>query len=86
MKKIIPFILILTLSACIGSNTPTVKHIQQEAGICEETIAADSVVFTTNVTLKNEPNKRVLLFKCAAIETGTASVFYGCHAISGRFF
>lgn len=74
MKKIIPLSLIVALYACTGSNTPTGKHNRQEACICEKTIAADSVIFATNVTIKDEPNKRVLLFHCAAIETGTASV------------
>lgn len=74
MKKIIPFSLIITLSACTGNNTQTGKHNQQESCRCERTIKTDSIIFATNVTIKEEPNRRLLLFHCAAIETGIASV------------
>ncbi|MGQ7855768.1 hypothetical protein ACUN24_16160 [Pedobacter sp. WC2501] len=74
MKTIIPFSLIVMLSACTGSNTQTDKYSQQEVCICENTIETDSTVFATNVTIKKESDRTVLLFHCASIETGIASV------------
>lgn len=47
---------------------------QQKPCICERMIETDSVVFATNVTIKDQLNRSILLFHCAAIETGIASV------------
>jgi hypothetical protein len=71
MKKIISFITMTTLFACNGSKTQPGHNNHQDPCICERTIESDSVLFATNVTIKD---RNVLLFHCAAIETGIASV------------
>lgn len=63
-----------TLFACNGSKTQPGHNNQQETCLCEKTIKSDSVVYATNVTIKNEHNRSLLLFHCADIDLGTASV------------
>lgn len=75
MKKIIPFSMIIALSACTGSTTQTGHNTQQqETCICDKTIETDSVMFATNVMIEDQLNKSVLSFHCADIDLGTASV------------
>lgn len=74
MKKIIPFSMIIMLSACTGVTTQIGHNTQQESCLCEKTIETDSMMFATNVTIKNEHNKSVLSFHCADIDLGTASI------------
>lgn len=66
--------MMITLFACNGNKTQFDYPKQHEPCACEKTIKSDSVLFATNVTIKQEPNRRVLLFHCADIDLGIASV------------
>ncbi|TJZ62947.1 hypothetical protein FAZ15_01195 [Sphingobacterium olei] len=73
MKKIIPFSLVITLSACTNINTQTGKNNKQESCRCEM-IENYNDVFATNVTIKDKSQPNILSFHCADIDIGTASV------------
>lgn len=76
MKIITSAILILALSACSKeSGKNNTDSISRTASCtCNEDIKADNAVFATNVRLKKEAENYVLIFHCASVLTGTASV------------
>ncbi len=64
-----------TLFACgSGDNTHIANNQRKEPCHCEKTFGTDSIVFATNVQLKNEVDGKVLRFHCSSIERGIASI------------
>ncbi|SDD26941.1 hypothetical protein [Niabella drilacis] len=66
--------IVLILFACNGSNSQNSAKQAATACTCEMGIETDSVIFVGNVRLKGEGGRKGLLFNCAAIETGVASI------------
>ncbi|AZA79577.1 hypothetical protein EG347_19805 [Chryseobacterium sp. G0186] len=75
MKTMMILIMMFTLFACNSSDkTPNVNNRNEKSCNCEKTFETDSIVFATNVRIKMEAGAQILLFNCAAIETGIASL------------
>lgn len=79
MKIITSAILVLMLSACNKEKNGnhrihTDNPFRKEPCTCETTIKTDTIVFATDVRLKEEAKKPMLIFRCASILIGTASV------------
>jgi hypothetical protein len=55
-------------------NQNTLNNNFQEACTCEEAMKTDSVIFATHVRLEKKANQNILVFRCASVVTGTASV------------
>lgn len=72
MKAIIYLVIIVIFSACSSSKKQDDKQISFCA--CEKEVQKDSVIFATNVRLKEGLKGKSLRFNCAAIETGIASI------------
>ncbi|WP_312301723.1 hypothetical protein [Chryseobacterium sp.] len=77
MKTIIPILIILIFSSC-GRNDAKKNnshHDDRKASCtCLETIKKDTTIFATDVRLKKETENDILVFHCASVLTGTASV------------
>ena len=74
MKTVIYTGLLLTFFACNGGGSPNSAKQQTRPCACEKTMEKDSVMFVTNVRLTEEGKERSLLFNCADIQMGVASV------------
>jgi len=79
MKIITSAILVLMLSACNKEKNGNHRiqndnSFRKELYVCEKTIKTDTIVFATDVRLKEEAKNMILTFRCASILTGTASV------------
>ncbi|WP_270090748.1 hypothetical protein [Sphingobacterium sp. SYP-B4668] len=72
MKAIIYLVVIVVFSACSSNK----KHDDKQMSFCscEKEVEKDSVIFATNVRVKEGLKGRNLRFNCAAIETGIASI------------
>jgi hypothetical protein len=75
MKTVMLLSIVYTLFSCGNSGKLQDAHSRKNYNCeCEKTVGMDSVLFATNIQLKNEGNRRVLLFNCATIHTGIASI------------
>lgn len=74
MKTVIYVGLLLTFLACKGGGSPNKTKQQTSACACEKTMEKDSIIFVTNVRLTEEGKERSLLFNCADIQMGVASI------------
>lgn len=75
MKTVMLLIIIYTLFSCNNSDKGKSAHKTKHLPCnCEQVVGIDSVLFATNIQIKKEGNRRVLLFNCATIQTGIASI------------
>ncbi|WP_131724354.1 hypothetical protein [Chryseobacterium indologenes] len=79
MKIITSAVLILMLSACNKeqNRNHTLNNdnfFRQEPCACEKAIKTDTIISATDIRLKKEAKNITLVFRCASIVTGTASV------------
>ncbi|MEJ5146579.1 MULTISPECIES: hypothetical protein [unclassified Sphingobacterium] len=75
MKPIMLLMTVYVLFSCSHSAKIEATYIAKDHNCdCEKTVGIDRVLFATNIRLKNEKNRRVLLFNCATVHTGIASI------------
>lgn len=60
-------------SAC-NKNQTNNKGLATAVCDCEKTSSRDTIIFATDVHVKKETNRNLLIFRCASVLTGTASV------------
>lgn len=64
-----------TLFSCNNSGKRQDSHNRKEDTChCEATFGTDRIIFATNIRLKKDGNRTVMLFNCATIQTAIASV------------
>lgn len=74
MTTVIYIGFLLTFLACKGGGSPNNAKQQTRPCACEKTMEKDSVMFVTNVRLMEDRKDRTLLFNCADIQMGVASI------------
>ncbi len=66
--------MMLILFSCSSSIKSQDSNRGQSSCTCAETLNADTIIFATNVRLKKTSAGNSLLFNCASVEKGIASV------------
>ena len=75
MKSTMLLIIVYAFFSCSHSAKLEDTHNAKDHNCdCEKTVGIDRVLFATNIRLKNEENRKVLLFNCATIHTAIASI------------